>query len=219
VTARRLLAFAVSVCCAASSAFAVGTLPRFTSRGDAPLTASEDAAMRGWFLQQHEVRAHFGTDRFSIQRMGAQEEKNADGSPFRRVVAHVRNYSTGMVTRLTARLDDNSLEVVDVGYGAMQSSPEEIDRALAIIKADTRLKSLNENLTLTLRGGFVVRAEDPADPCAREMCVQFGFMEPNFDVRNRRMVIVNLSRERVVNIDYETPPPGANRARMTVEGQ
>jgi hypothetical protein len=215
----RVLALAALFVGMASAASAVGTLPRFTSRGDAPLTVAEDSAMRAWFLQQHEVRSHFGTDRFSIQRMGAQEEKNPDGSPFRRVVAHVRNYSTGMVTRLTARLDDNSLEVVDIGYGAMQSSPAEIDRALAIIKSDPRLKSLNDNLMLTLRGGFVVRAEDPADPCAREMCVQFGYMEPNFDTRNRRMVIVNMSREKVVNIDYETPPPGANRARMTVEGQ
>jgi hypothetical protein len=198
---------------------AVGNLPRFRSSGDSPLSAEEKVAMKAWFMEQYQVRQHFGTDRVSIQRIGAQEEKNPDGTPFRRVVAHARNYTTGMVTRLTARLDDNSLAIDDIGYGAMQTTAEEQDRVVAIIKADPRLRALNEDVLLELQGGFVIRAEDPNDPCAREVCVQYGYMGQDYDVSKRRMVIVNLSRERVVNTDYQNPPEGANRARMTEDAQ
>lgn len=213
---RTLAALFVALALAATELHAVGTLPRFRTSGDAPLLPEEREAMKAWFMEQYQVRQHFGTDRVSIQRIGAQEEKDADGTPFRRVVAHVRNYTTGMVTRLTARLDDNSLAIDDIGYGAMQSTAEEQARAEAIIKADSRLRSLAENLTLKLEGGFVVTAADPTDPCHREMCVVYGFMEPNFSDKNRRMVIVNLSRERVVNTHY-IAPAGPVRQRLTAE--
>jgi hypothetical protein len=195
---------------------AVGNLPRFRSSGDSPLSAEEKVAMKAWFMEQYQVRQHFGTDRVSIQRIGAQEEKNPDGTPFRRVVAHARNYTTGMVTRLTARLDDNSLAIDDIGYGAMQPTAEEQARAQAVIQADQRLRALAQDLTLKLEGGFVVTAADPTDPCHREMCMVYGFMEPSFSDKNRRMVIVNLSREQVVNTHY-IAPAGSIRQRLTAE--
>ena len=216
---RSLGAVVLALALEAGALHAIGNLPRLRTSGDSPLSAEEHTAMKAWFMEQHEVVRHFGTDRVSIQRMGAQEEKNPDGTPFRRVVAHVRNYTTGMVTRLIARLDDNSLQIDDIGYGAMQTTAEEQARAEAIIQADPRLRALNDNLMLNLQGGFVIRAEDPNDPCAREVCVEYGYMGQDYDIAKRRMVIVNLSRERVVNTDYQNPPEGANRARMTEAAQ
>ena len=213
---RLVAALFVALFLAGTALQAIGTLPRFRTSGDAPLLPEEREAMKAWFMEQYQVRQHFGTDRVSIQRIGAQEEKNPDGTPFRRVVAHVRNYTTGMVTRLIARLDDNSLAIDDIGYGAMQPTAEEQARAHAVIEADQRLRALSRDLTLKLEGGFVVTAADPTDPCHREMCMVYGFMEPSFSDKNRRMVIVNLSREQVVNTHY-IAPAGSIRQRLTAE--
>jgi hypothetical protein len=106
----------------------------------------------------------------------------------------------------------------------VQPSLPELSDAMAIVLADPRLSAFSANPALILQGGFHVKSPYADDPCSREVCLEFAFMQrdlepkpvPDEKRRPPRRVIVNLSRGAVVNLDYRAnAEAGAPLPRMT----
>jgi hypothetical protein len=76
--------------------------------------------------------------------------------------------------------------------------------ARGIIERDPELVRWSAGRGLSLQGGFHVRP--PAglrDPCATDVCLEFGFMRADFTKGPARRVIVDLSRGAVAHRDYQ----------------
>jgi hypothetical protein len=200
-----------------SMARAAGSsLPALSSPPDEALSAADRVALTTWTLAQPEIRALLDGKRFRVLGVGTEHRKNAANAS-RRGTVLIRDYDLRVVHKVVVDLGSGDIEVHDV-VGPVQPSDAEVSEAMDLIRSDPALADLLENPSLNLDGGFYVPSPDSRDPCARDLCLQFGFMKPNFERPPARMLVVDLTRRRVVSYDYMKSLDAGHPERMTTIG-
>lgn len=224
--AAAVAAFALSTLFLPADAAAAGKAapPRPRAGAGGLITAVEARALADWALARPEVAARFKGARTRLIHAGytdaAKDGKAASGA---RAVLSFRNYEAGGVQQIVIDLVSGAVEMGDVARN-VQPRPEEIAEGTAIVLRDAPLAPLAADPSLTLMGGFRVLSPHADDPCAREVCLEFVFMEPGFadppraNAKPPRRIIVNLTRGAVVNRDYKSPSPANPALRMTAAG-
>jgi hypothetical protein len=181
-----------------------GSLPRFESSGEDPLTDSDSGALVRWVLDQPEVVAHFEGGRVRVLQAGAGVIKDDQGKEIRRGVVHVRNYTLGLVHSIAVDLLTGALEITD-DKGAVQPNPDEIADAVNLVHADAELGALMDSRTLHIDGGFYERSPVAGDLCAHDVCLLIELMNPGHGNGFARRVVVNMSRREIANRDFHGP--------------
>jgi hypothetical protein len=181
-----------------------GSLPRFESSGEDPLSASDSAALVRWVLDQPEVAARFEGGRVRVLASGAGVIKDDQGREIRRGVVHVRNYKLGLVHSIAVDLLTGALEITD-DKGAIQPNADEIADAVNLVHADAELGALIDSHPLHIDGGFYERSPVAEDPCARDVCLLIELMNPGHGNGFARRVVVNLSRRDIANRNFQGP--------------
>lgn len=181
-----------------------GSLPRFESSGEDPLTDNDSNALVRWVLEQPEVVAHFDGGRVRVLHSGAGVIKDDQGNEIRRGVVHVRNYKLGLVHSVAVDLLTGALEITD-DKGAVQPSRDEIADAINLVQADPELRALIDGSPLHIDGGFYERSAVAGDPCARDVCLLIELMNPGHGNGFARRVVVNMSRREIANHDFHGP--------------
>jgi hypothetical protein len=176
------------------------TLPALTSSGSEALTASERAAIVEWTMAQPEVRAKTDGHRHRVLRTAAEQTKTPRGDA-RRAVLYVRDYDAGVVHEVRIDLGSAQIEIRDLPHAAASPSAEEIEEAMTLVRSDAAFAEQSANPALSLSGGFQWTGHGAADACARDFCVQLAFMEQNFEKKPVHFIIVDLSRQEIVNRD------------------
>ena len=197
VSCAGLVAFAVA---SLTSAADKSTLPVLESLAGETFTTSERAAIIDWTLSQPEVRARTDGRRYRLLRAASESAKTASGDA-RRAILYVRNYDAGVVHAISVDLASARIEIRDLRHAAASPSAEEIQAAMTLVKADPAFEAQAANPMMELMGGFQWTGEGAADPCARDFCVQLAFMEQNFEKKPVHFIIVDLSRQEIVNRD------------------
>lgn len=184
--------------------FVLGASPSSSGPASVPLlsagqtlTANEERALADWALAHPEVRKNLGSGNFRLVRAGTHTATGA-----RSAVLFVRDLESGAARSLSIDLNSGAVTVRDVP-GLLQPGEEELREARAIVQRDAELARWSSNRNLSLQGGFHVRpAATLRDLCSRNVCVEFGFMRPDFSKDPARRVIVDLSRGVVAHRDY-----------------
>ncbi|MFN2387750.1 MAG: hypothetical protein ABR576_15955 [Thermoanaerobaculia bacterium] len=194
------------------------------SRAAGSITAVEARALADWALARPEVASRFQGARTRLLHAGIPEAaKDGKAAPGRQALLAFRDYDTGVVRLVTVDLESGRVGVKETAR-LVQPNLEEISDAMAIVLADPRLAAFSANPALILQGGFHVKGPHDDDPCSREVCLEFAFMQrdleptpvPEEKRKAPRRVIVNLSRGAVVNLDYRAnADAGAPLPRMT----
>jgi hypothetical protein len=202
----------------ASGALAAGSgaLPKLTTLPGEAFSPAERQAVIQWTLAQPEIRSRLEGRRHRLLSANADFPKEA-GRSYRRATLYIRNYDARVTHEVSVDLRTWRLKVEDL-VAQVQPSYEEIREAMDLIRGDAPLAELVQDPRLTLDGGFYVPSTDTADPCSRDVCMQFGFMKPNFEKPPARIVIVDLNAQRVVNRDYRRFLEAGQPWRMTEEG-
>lgn len=182
----------------------VAELPELTSHRADPFTPVERDAVVAWTLAQPAVQAHLGDSRTRVLRAGSDLPKREDGSTYRRASLFVRNYDTGLTSIIRVDLDRGEVSIGDTD-ALVQPNPEEIDAAAAIVRADEGLRELVEDDELVLNGAFFLRSPYRDDPCHRNVCLLFHFVDPGSTrpARSVHRVLVDMTRGMVVPNDYD----------------
>ncbi len=186
------------------------TPPRPASARFEALTQAEREGVVAWTRAQPEVKAVLAGRRIRVLRVWSDVAK-VDGGSYRRGLVLVRDYEAGTAREIAVNLATGAIEMRELA--GIQPSPEEIEEGMAIIRRDPALAALVSNPDLELMGGFHNRSRYPDDPCAREICLDFAFMKPNYE-GPARYVIVNLTRGVVAHHDFRARP-GEAPPRMT----
>ncbi len=176
--------------------------PRLTSPSGNAFTEAERQAIVSWAMARPEVRAAVAGHRTRLLRVWSDVAKSNAGS-YRRATILLRDYDAGVAREVTVDLSSGHIETRELV--GIQPSPAEIEEGMAIIRRDPALAALVSNPKLELIGGFHNRSRYASDPCAREICLDFAFMKPNYE-GPARYVIVNLSRGVVANRDFRIRP-------------
>jgi hypothetical protein len=181
---------------------------------NAPGDAFGDAERRAfvaWVLSRPEVRAQTAGRRTRVLRVWSEAVKGESGVS-RRGTVLLRDYDAGIAREITADLPAGRIQIrVRTG---VQPSKEEIEEGMEILRHDPALARFVENPRLMLIGGFHNRSRHRDDPCAREVCLEFAFMKPNYE-GPARYVIVNLTRGKVAHHDFRGGRAGEPPPRMT----
>ena len=203
---------ATGLCFLAISAAQAGDRPlppRLASAASDPLTPVEKEAIVAWILAQPSVRAASAGHRTRVLRAWSDVVPSTSGSE-RRALVLVRDYDAGVAREIAVTLSSGAIESRELV--GVQPSREEMAEGMAMLRADPALAAFVGNPDLVLTGGFHNRTLDPADPCSREICLDFAFMKRRYE-GPARYVIVNLTRGMVVNRDFRAKP--GQPARMT----
>ncbi|MEM7479785.1 MAG: hypothetical protein AAF481_01315 [Acidobacteriota bacterium] len=180
-----------------------GDLPQLTSYPADPFTPTEEQAVTTWMLAQPAVKALLGDDRTRILRGGSDYPKGPDG-PFRRATLIIRNYDQGLTHEVTANLATGEISTRN-DYGLIQPNRAEREEAIALIEQDESLAVYRNNPKLVLNGAFFLRSPHKQDPCSRNICLIFHFVDTSgTHSRSARRVLVDLTRGEVVpnRFDY-----------------
>jgi hypothetical protein len=186
------------------------TAPPRPPNASSGAAASEKQAIVSRVLEQDPVKAAVAGHRTKVLRVWTEEAK-ADGVPRRRSVVLIRDYETGTAREIALDLATGRIEMREVA--GVQPSEEEMEQAAALIRRDPAFAALVANPRLELIGGFHNRSAFADDPCARDVCVEFAFMKPNYE-GPERYVVVDLTRGIVAHHDFR-PRPDEPRPRMT----
>ena len=219
-------AFALSTLClpvgAAAAEKAAPPRPRVGVGG--AISAADARALADWALARPEVAARFKGARTRLLHAGYPEAaKDGKAAAGARAVLSFRDYDAGVVRVVTVDLDGGQI-VSQETAALVQPNLEELSEAIAIVRADPRLAAFSANPALILQGGFHIKSPYADDPCSREVCLEFAFMQrdrepkpvPDEKRQPPRRVIVNLSRGAVVNLDYRAnAEAGVPLPRMT----
>lgn len=214
MTGSRSLLAALCLFSAAAASFAAAERtapPRPASALAEAFTETERQALVSWTLAQPEVKRAVAGHRTKLLRVWSDVAKSEAGS-YRRAVVLVRDYDAGTALEFSTNLTTGAIEIR--GLVGIQPSREEIEDGMAIVRSDPALAEFVANPKLVLTGGFHNRSQRPDDPCAREICLDFAFMKPNYE-GPARYVIVNLSQRVVAHHDFRGAKPGEPPARMT----
>jgi hypothetical protein len=184
--------------------------PRFASASGDAFTEPERRAIAQWTLAQPEVKNAVAGRRTRVLRVWSDVSKAGQGSR-RRAVVLLRDYDAGVAREITIDLSSGTIGTRELR--GIQPSAEEIEEAMAIVRSDRILARLSADPKLGLIGGFHRRSSEADDPCAREVCLEFGFMKPNYR-GPERYVVVNLTRGSVAHHDFRVQP-GEQRSRMS----
>jgi hypothetical protein len=184
--------------------------PRPSSAHAEAFTDAERRAVVEWTLAQPEVKNAVAGRRTRVLRVWSDVSK-ANGGSRRRAVVLLRDYDAGIAREVAVDLSTGSIDTRELP--GIQPNAEEIEEGMSIIRRDPGLAALVADSKLELIGGFHTVSRISDDPCAREICLDFAFMRPNYE-GPARYVIVNLSRGRVANRDFR-PRPGKGLPRMT----
>ena len=184
--------------------------PHLTSARGEAFTDSEREALESWVMTRPEVRGLFAGHRTRLLRVWSDVAKGS-GATYRRASLIVRDYDAGTAREITVNLATGGIATRELV--GVQPSREEIEEGMAIIRSDPALAPLVANLDLQLLGGFHSRSRRADDPCARNICLDFAFMRPNYE-GPARYVIVDLTRRIVANRDFRVRP-GEALPRMT----
>jgi hypothetical protein len=184
--------------------------PRLSSARADALTEAEREAVVAWAMARPEVKSAVADHRTRLLRVWSDVAKGESGS-YRRAVMVLRDYDAGTALEVSTNLTTGSIETR--ALVGIQPSREEIEEGMAIVRSDPALAAFVANPKLELAGGFHNRSRYPADPCSREICLDFAFMKPNYQ-GPARYVIVNLTRRVVANRDFRARP-GEAPPRMT----
>jgi hypothetical protein len=184
--------------------------PRVSSAPAGGLTAQEQAAMVSRVLEREPVKSAVAGHRTRVLRVWSEDVK-ADGGSRRREVVLIRDYDTGTARELALDLATDRIEIREVA--GVQPSADEMEEATALIRRDPAFAALVANPRLELIGGFHNRSTAADDPCARDVCLEFAFMKPNYE-GPERYVVVDLTRGVVAHHDFRLRP-GERRPRMT----
>ena len=165
------------------------------------ISRSEARALTEWVLARPDVRRSLGSDHYRLVRAGA-EGGIGNATSAHAVLLFVRDLHTGAARALRVDPDSGTVTVREVP-GLLQPGEEEIEEARAIVERDPVLRRFSSDAGLSLLGGFHVRPPVALhDPCSVHVCVEFGFMRPDFSKGPARRVIVDLSRGAVAHHDY-----------------
>lgn len=163
-----------------------------------PLSAGQARELFDRALARPEVRQRLGSSRFRLVRAGTGGS-GAEGA----AVLYVRDLQTGAARALRFDLVSGAVTVGDVP-GLLQPGEEELGAARGIIERDPDLARWSAGRGVSLQGGFHVRPQAGLrDPCATDVCLEFGFMRADFTKGPARRVIVDLSRGAVAHRDYQ----------------
>lgn len=184
--------------------------PRLTSARAEAFTDSEREALVSWVMTRPEARAALAGHRTRLLRVWSDVAKGTDGA-YRRASLIFRDYDAGTAREITINLSTGRIETRELI--GIQPSREEIEEGMAIIRSDPALSGFVANPKLELIGGFHNRSRRAEDPCARDICLDFAFMRPNYE-GPARYVIVDLTRRVVANRDFRARP-GEASPRMT----
>jgi hypothetical protein len=184
--------------------------PRLTTARAEAFTDSEREALVSWVMTLPEARAALAGHRTRLLRVWSDVAKGNEGA-YRRASLIFRDYDAGTAREITVNLSTGGIETRELV--GVQPSREEIEEGMSIIRSDPALAGFVANPKLELLGGFHNRSRRADDPCAREICLDFAFMRPNYE-GPARYVIVNLTRRVVANRDFRARP-GEAIPRMT----
>jgi len=175
-------------------------IPRIS--GGPTLSANEARDLADWALARPEVRQSIGPGRFRIVRAGTGTGRGGRAGEARSARLFVRDLASGAARSLSIDLDSGAVTVRDIP-GLLHPGEDEMREARTIVENDPELARWSAERSVSLQGGFHVRP--PAtyrDPCSTDVCVEFGFMRPDFSKGPARRVIVDLSRGVVAHRDY-----------------
>jgi hypothetical protein len=214
----KLLSRLFAGCLCAAMAAELGAVermppPRPSSAHAAAFTDSERREVVAWTLAQPEVKSAVAGHRTRVLRVWSDVSK-ANGGSRRRAVVLIRDYDAGIAREIAVDLSTGAIETREVS--GIQPNAEEIEEAMAIARSDRILARLSADPKLELIGGFHRRSSRADDPCAREVCLEFAFMKPDYR-GPERYVVVNLTRRRVVHHDFRARP-GELRPPMSEAG-
>ncbi|MEM7052275.1 MAG: hypothetical protein AAF604_21590 [Acidobacteriota bacterium] len=179
----------------------VADLPTLTSYHSDPFTAEEQDAVFAWILDHPKVQALIGDDRTRVLRGGSDYPKGPDG-PFRRATMFVRNYDQGLTHEITVNLDSGELQHRN-DHGLIQANRAEIDAGMAIILADEGLQHYANDPDHVLNGAFFLRSPYEDDPCSRNICLIYHFVDTKSTVsRSSQRVLVDLTRQEIADGRY-----------------
>lgn len=184
--------------------------PRPSSAPAGALTPEEREAVVAWATAQPEVKAAIAGHRTRLLRVWSDLAKGSNGE-YRRAVFVLRDYDAGTAREVAVDVSTGRIETRELV--GIQASRAELEEAMSIVRSDPALAAFTANPKLELIGGFHNRSPHPDDPCAREICLEFAFMKPNYE-GPARYVVVNLTRGIVAHHDFRMRP-GEGRPRMT----
>jgi hypothetical protein len=184
--------------------------PRPSSAHSGAFTNAERRAVVAWTLAQPEVKNAVAGHRTRVLRVWSDVSK-ANGGSRRRGVVLLRDYDAGIAREIAVDLSTGTIEIRELV--GVQPSREEIEEGMAIARKDPILAIFVTNPDLELVGGFHNRSRYSDDPCAKEVCLEFAFMKPNYE-GPARYLVVNLTRGLVAHHDFRTRP-GEAPSRMT----
>jgi hypothetical protein len=176
-------------------------IPRVS--GGPTLSANEARELADWALARPEVRRTVGPGRFRLVRAGTGTGRGGRAGGARSASVFVRDLASGAARSLSIDLDSGAVTVHDIP-GLLQPGEDETREARAIVENDPELARWSAERNVSLQGGFHVRPAATADrdPCSTDVCVEFGFMRPDFSKGPARRVIVDLSRGVLAHRDY-----------------
>lgn len=181
-----------------------GSLPRFESFGEDPLTDNDRAALIHWALEQPEVLDRFEGGRVRALRAGAVVVKDDQGGEIRRGLVHVRNYKLGVAHSIAVDLLTGEIEITD-DRGSVQPNDEELQEAVGVVRDDAELGTLLRANTLNVTGGFYERSPIAEDICSKNVCLLIELMNPGHGNGWARRVVVDLTARAIVNRNFVGP--------------
>lgn len=181
-----------------------GSLPRFESFGEEPLTDNDRNALVRWVFEQPEVLAHFEGGRVRALRAGAMVVKDDEGREIRQGLVHVRNYKLGVAHSISVDLLTGEIGITD-DRGSVQPNDEEFEEAVAVVRDDAEFGALMRGNTLHVTGGFYERSPIAEDICSKNVCLLVELMNPGHGNGWARRVVVDLTRRKIANRNFVGP--------------
>ena len=92
-----------------------------------------------------------------------------------------------------------------------------MEAAWAIMRRDPTLLPYFSDPSVEVSGGFYDRSRVADDPCSRDVCLLIEIIRRRPAQGYAAQVVVNLSRDEIVNRNFRTPRSNARANRLTAE--